>query len=66
MGSLLMQYHWIIIGFGSLLILTGIKMFFAGTQPQNLENNFIVKQLKKYLRFIHTSKANVFLSKKME
>lgn len=50
MGSLLMQYHWVILIFGVLLILTGIKMFFAGTQPQNLENNFIVKQLKKVFK----------------
>lgn len=50
MGSVLMQYQWIVIFFGVLLILTGFKMFFAGTQPQNLENNFIVKQLKKIFR----------------
>ncbi len=50
MGSILMQYQWVVIFFGALLILTGIKMFFAGTQPQNLENNFIVRQLKKIFR----------------
>ena len=36
--------------FGALLILTGTKMFFAGTEPQNLENNFIVRQLKRVFR----------------
>jgi len=25
-------------------------MFFAGTKPQNLENNFVVRQLKKVFR----------------
>lgn len=50
MGSALMQYQWIVIFFGALLILTGVKMFFAGTKPQNLENNFIVNQLKKMFR----------------
>ena len=50
MGSVLMQYQWIVIFFGVLLILTGTKMFFAGTKPQNLENNFIVNQLKKIFR----------------
>jgi tellurite resistance protein TerC len=50
MGSILMQYQWIVIFFGILLILTGIKMFFAGTKPQNLENNFIVKQLKRIFK----------------
>lgn len=50
MGSMLMHYHWVVIFFGALLILTGLKMFFAGTKPQNLENNFIVRQLKKVFR----------------
>jgi tellurite resistance protein TerC len=50
MGSVLMQYHWVVIFFGVLLILTGTKMFFAGTKPQNLENNFLIKQLKKVFR----------------
>lgn len=49
-GSVLMQYHAVVIFFGALLILTGFKMFFAGTEQQDLENNFIVKQLKKIFR----------------
>lgn len=64
MGSLLMQYQWIVIFFGALLILTGIKMFFAGTKPQNLENNFIVKQLKKIFRVHpHIEGQNFFIKK---
>ena len=50
MGSVLMQYHWMLYFFGGLLIVTGIKMFFAGTDEQDLENNFIVRQLKKMFR----------------
>lgn len=50
MGSVLMQYHWVVIFFGVLLILTGVKMFFAGTKAQDLENNFVVRQLKKIFR----------------
>lgn len=50
LGSVLMQYQWVVMFFGALLILTGIKMYFAGTKPQNLENNFIVRQLKKIFR----------------
>ncbi|MFN8944456.1 MAG: TerC family protein [Pseudobdellovibrionaceae bacterium] len=64
MGSVLMQYHWVVIFFGGLLILTGIKMFFAGTEPQNLENNFIVKQLKKVFRVHpHIEGQNFFIKK---
>lgn len=64
MGSILMQYQWIVLFFGALLILTGLKMFFAGTQAQNLENNFIVKQLKKVFRVHpHIEGQNFFIKK---
>lgn len=64
MGSILMQYQWIVIFFGILLILTGIKMFFAGTKPQNLENNFIVRQLKKVFRVHPQIEGQNFFIKK--
>jgi tellurite resistance protein TerC len=50
MGSVLMQYHLVVVFFGALLILTGFKMFFAGTENPDLEQNFIVKQLKRFFR----------------
>lgn len=64
MGSVLMQYHWVGIFFGVLLILTGTKMFFAGTKPQNLESNFIVKQLKKVFRVHPQIEGQSFFIKK--
>ncbi len=64
MGSILMQYHWLVIFFGALLLLTGIKMFFAGTKPQNLENNFLIRQLKKVFRVHpHIEGQNFFIKK---
>lgn len=47
MGSVLMRYEWVVIFFGALLILTGIKMFFAGTKPVDLQENALVRGLKK-------------------
>lgn len=64
MGSVLMQYQWIVLFFGALLILTGLKMFFAGTQTQDLENNFIVKQLKKIFRVHPQIEGQSFFIKK--
>ena len=61
MGSVLMQYQWVVIFFGALLILTGVKMYFAGTKPQNLENNFVVKQLKKVFRVHPQMEGQKFL-----
>lgn len=64
LGSVLLQYKWIVIFFGILLIFTGFKMFFAGTKPQNLEDNFIIKQLKKIFRVHPNIEGNKFLIKK--
>ncbi len=64
MGSVLMQYHWVVIFFGALLIVTGIKMFFAGTEEQNLENNFLIRQLKKVFNIHPQIEGQKFFIKK--
>jgi tellurite resistance protein TerC len=63
-GSVLMQYYWVVIFFGALLILTGTKMFFAGTETQDLENNFVVKQLKKIFRVHPKIEGQSFFTRK--
>lgn len=50
MGSVLMKYEWVVIFFGGLLILTGIKMFFAGTTPTDLDQNLLIRGLKRIFR----------------
>ncbi|MBL7544553.1 MAG: TerC family protein [Bdellovibrionaceae bacterium] len=50
LGSVLMEYKAVVLFFGVLLIGTGVKMFFAGTEEQDLEKNFLVRQLKKVFR----------------
>jgi len=64
MGSVLMQYKFVVLFFGVLLIATGVKMFFMGTKPQNLENNFIVRQLKKIFRVHPKIEGESFFIKK--
>lgn len=64
MGAVLMQYHWVVIFFGGLLIVTGLKMFFAGTEEQDLESNFLVKQLKKVFRIHPQIEGQSFFFKK--
>lgn len=46
LGSVLMQYEWIIIFFGGLLIFTGVKMFFAPQQAIDPNKNVLIKLLK--------------------
>ena len=50
MGSVLMRYEWVVIFFGGLLIITGIKMYFAGTEKTDLNKNIIIRGLKKVFR----------------
>ncbi|MCK6599159.1 MAG: TerC/Alx family metal homeostasis membrane protein [Bdellovibrionaceae bacterium] len=50
LGSVLMEYKAVVIFFGVLLIFTGLKMFFAGTENPDLEKNIIIKFLKKFFR----------------
>jgi tellurite resistance protein TerC len=64
MGSILMQYHWVVVFFGSLLILTGSKMFFAGTKTQDLENNFVINFLRKIFRVHPAIEGQSFFFKK--
>jgi tellurite resistance protein TerC len=50
LGSVLMQYKWVVVALGVFLIFTGIKMFFAGTEEQDLSKNKLIGILKKIFR----------------
>ena len=49
LGSVLLQYHWIIVVFGAFLIFTGIKMMFAPEKPVNPENNVLLRLFKRFV-----------------
>ncbi len=47
LGSILLQYHTLIIIFGVFLILTGIKILFSPEKEINPDKNPVIKLLKK-------------------
>lgn len=47
LGSVLMQYHAVILIFGAFLIFTGLKMMFAPEKPMNPEENVLLKLFRK-------------------
>jgi tellurite resistance protein TerC len=49
LGSVLMQFHWVIWLFGGFLILTGIKILFAPEKPIEPEKNPVIRLLRKLL-----------------
>lgn len=50
LGAVLMQYEWVVILFGVFLILTGIKILFAGDKPIEPEKNPIIRLMRKFMR----------------
>jgi len=64
LGSVLMQYEWVVIFFGALLIVTGIKMFFAGTEDTDLDKNFVIRLLKKFFKIHPKIEGQNFFIKK--
>lgn len=49
LGSVLMQYKWIVIIFGVFLIATGLKILFAPEKPIDPTKNPLIRLLKKFL-----------------
>lgn len=49
LGSVLMQFQWIIWVFGGFLILTGLKILFAPEKPIDPEKNPIIRLLRKMM-----------------
>ncbi len=53
LGSVLMQYEWVVYFFGGLLIITGIKMLFAGDEEKDLSKSKLIIWMQKFFR-IHS------------
>lgn len=51
---LINQFHWVLYLFGLFLLITGVKLFFASKDQLNLENNPILKWMRKRLRITET------------
>lgn len=48
-GSVLMQYHWVIVVFGAFLILTGFKMMFAREKPLAPDKNPLIRLFRRFV-----------------
>ncbi|MFZ1290363.1 MAG: TerC/Alx family metal homeostasis membrane protein [Melioribacteraceae bacterium] len=64
LGSILLQYQFIVIIFGVFLILTGIKILFAPEKPIDPEKNPIIKLFKKYFKVTPKIEGQRFFIKK--
>jgi tellurite resistance protein TerC len=62
LGSVLMQYEWVVIFFGVFLILTGLKMLFAGEKPVEPEKNPAIRILRKIMPVSNRMDADHFFT----
>jgi tellurite resistance protein TerC len=49
LGSVLMQFHWIVWLFGLFLVVTGIKMALTSAQAVDLERNLLIRAVQRVL-----------------
>ncbi|MEQ9106304.1 MAG: TerC family protein [Limnobacter sp.] len=59
-AALVTEFSWVLYLFGVFLVLTGIKMLFAGESTPDLENNPLLKFLRKRLPLTKELKGNAF------
>jgi tellurite resistance protein TerC len=64
MGSILLQYQWIVIFFGAFLILTGFKIIFAPEKPIDPEKNPVIKLFRKFFPVTPTIEGQKFFLRK--
>jgi tellurite resistance protein TerC len=64
LGSVLMQYESVVLFFGGLLIITGIKLFFAPKKAIDPSKNFLLKGLKRVLPVTSEISDHHFIVKK--
>ncbi len=64
LGSVLMQYHAVVLIFGALLILTGIKMVFTSESELNPDKNIVIRGLKKLVKMTDKIEGQNFFVKK--
>lgn len=62
-GSALMQFHWVIYLFGGFLIITGIKMLFAGNEKIEPEKNLLIRAFRRFMPVTHEIDGKSFFKK---
>lgn len=64
LGSVLMQFHWVIYLFGGFLIITGIKMVFSSDAEIEPDKNILIRILKKFMPVSNELDGKNFFTRK--
>jgi tellurite resistance protein TerC len=65
-AALVTQFSWILYVFGAFLLLTGIKMLWMADHKPDLENNLLLKFLRKHMRVTPELRGNAFFVREPE
>ncbi len=60
LGAWLMQFHTVVIVFGALLVFTGLKIVFAEEKHTDLEDNRMLKAMRRVLPVTDSLQGNAF------
>jgi tellurite resistance protein TerC len=59
-AALVSEYQWILYGFGAFLVFTGVKMLRGSEDDGNLDDNAILKFVRKHFRVTQEIKGHNF------
>ena len=57
---LIAKFHWILYIFGAILVVSGIKMWFASPENSNLDDNRLLKWLRGHIRMVQEYQGDRF------
>ena len=60
LGSALLQFQWMILVFGAILIITGVKMMFSSDEAIDPDNNAILRFTKRFIPITDTLHGSRF------
>jgi tellurite resistance protein TerC len=65
-ATLVAQYHWVLYIFAAFLILTGIRMMFAGDKEHDVGDNAVLKFLRRRMNVTDEVQGSRFFVKKAD
>ena len=59
-AALVTQFSWVLYIFGAFLLITGVKMLWMADHKPDLENNMLLRFLRKHMRVTPSLRGNAF------
>jgi tellurite resistance protein TerC len=66
LGSVLMDYKWVVMFFGAFLVLTGVKMIYVSDSKFEPEKNPVMKLMRRFLRITPQIEGDKFFIRKTD